>query len=99
MILHRLDVEAYGIFIGARQRLRGLPVERTEFSLPIFGMIARMWRDYQRGILPGAGCREDQNPNLLDAFAVLDAAEARAEMASLKPASGPLKRRPQGTGR
>jgi hypothetical protein len=39
-----------------------------------------MWRDYQRGIMPSREPlgRGGQNPLLLDAFAVLDAAEARS---------------------
>ncbi len=48
------------------------------FSLPVYGLIVSMWRAYQHGVMPGPGCREDQNPNLLRAFQVLEAAEGEA---------------------
>ncbi len=58
------------------QRQRGLAVPVPGFSLGLFAEITSMWRDYKNGLWPAPGSREDQNPNLLDAFAALDAAEA-----------------------
>jgi hypothetical protein len=61
-----------------RQAYRYLKDGKT-FTNPSLWDVFDCWACSKRGIPPAPGCYGEMNPNLLDAFAVLDATALRVE--------------------